>query len=260
MYPTRPLILQVLKDSNAHYHGYRKIVQRYSWDLGSPVSLGYKDLGFSPSKVKQLERNYINQEELDRVKTILSRRGHDSAATSVAISMRGAKKDSRSQGWCMLSTVISRFSGSDTEFVDVHYRSTEFVLKFGADLIFLPSVLERVGVDPSRPIRFHFVNGFFSGVFLATLLVHEKDPVEFLQLHCKLDPKHFYTSTRFLYRSSKQSNQRFPYSPENMQHKFLWSGVMTKRKIKDIFDFLHQSYVEKGITKLPPIHELGDDE
>jgi hypothetical protein len=218
--------------------------------------LNYARLGYGKNKAKQLERNYINPGELERVKQILIKR-KDHQFTSVAMMMRGGVKDSRSMGWCMLNTIITTGPKLPTV-VEVQYRSTELILKFGADIIFLRDLLYgRLKITPDR-IRFRFANAYLSGVFFPTYC-RFNDPIEFLELLWKNDRKLFSGGTRFFLRSSYKQDQRFPYSPENQQHKFLWSRF-TKKEISSIRDYLHEKHKKIGKPLPKTHHPLEDDD
>jgi hypothetical protein len=249
MYPSEPLVHRVMEAPAYHYNGLRKIVQGLDWEVDKIPTVTYDEIGYSKNKLRQLERNYIDAGELERVRAILDKRRGQSF-TSVAMSMRGAKKDSRSMGWCWLSTVVTR-TGKD-ENVEIHYRSTELILKFGGDLCFLPSVFERLGLEPTK-VRFRFANAFFSGVFLPTLLAHQKEPLDFLAAMYREDPYHFQTGTRFLLRACLKEGQRFPYSPENQQNKFLWSRI-PKSTIRFMRDYLIEKHKTFG-RPLPEAHK-----
>ncbi|HKZ43066.1 MAG TPA: hypothetical protein VJ044_19055, partial [Candidatus Hodarchaeales archaeon] len=178
--------------------------------------------------------------------------------TSVAMLMRGGVKDSRSMGWCMLNTIITSGPKLQTV-VEVQYRSTELILKFGADLVFLRDLLnKRLGVHPDL-VRFRFANAYLSGVFMPTYC-RFNDPIEFLELLWKNDRKLFSGGTRFFLRSTYKEAQRFPYSPEQQQHRFLWSHFSHK-EIKRIRDYLHEQHKRIG-KPLPNIHHPleSDDE
>lgn len=248
------LISQVITQPAFLYSGVRKIVQDLNWTITEMPKWSYGDLGYGANKSRQMERNYINLEELERVGSILTKR-RDHQFTSVAMSMRGGKKDSRSMGWCMLSLVIT--SGPKLPTVaEVQYRSTELILKFGADLVFLPTVFERLNIRPDT-IRFRFANAYLSGVFFPTLCSFW-DPIDFLEYLWKKDNKLFSGGTRFFLRSSYKKDQRFPYSPENQQHKFLWSRF-SKQKIKRIRDYLHEKHKEIGKPLPRTHHPLEED-
>jgi hypothetical protein len=253
MYPSEPLVRRVMEAKAYHYNGLRKIVQGLDWEIDKIPEVTYESIGYSKNKLRQLERNYVNLEELERVRSILSKRRGQSF-TSVALSTRGAKKDSRSMGWCMLAIVVTR-TGKD-ENVEIHYRSTELILKFGGDLCFLPSVFERLEINPTK-VRFRFANAFFSGVFLPTLLASQDRPLAFLNKMYRVDPKHFQMGTRFLLRACMKKGQRFPYSPENQQNKFLWSR-MNHIDIEQMREFLIEKHETFG-RPLPEAHEDHDE-
>lgn len=232
-----PLIEQAVLAESFKYSGVRKLIQAVNWETDSLPELTYDDLGYKGMKFKQLQRNYYDPVEFARVAAVLAKR-KDHDYTSVALSMRGAKKDSRSQGWCMLSVIITRSEG--IEVVEVQYRSTEAILKFGGDLVFLPWVFEQLGVKPDK-VRFRFANFYLSGVFFPTLCSFT-DPVKFLDFLWKKDKKLFSGGTRFFLRSSYKKEQSFAYSPENQQHRFAWERLDMKR----IRDYLHEKHKEIG--------------
>ena len=246
------LILSAIERPAFLYSGVRKILQDVTWVC--PWSefkhdLTYARLGYGKNKAKQLDRNYINPAEFNRIRQILDKR-KDHQFTSVAMLMRGGEKDSRSMGWCMLNTIITSGPKLPTT-VEVQYRSTELILKFGADLVFLQELLtQRLGVEPDV-IRFRFANAYLSGVFFPTFCRFH-DPIDFLELLWKKDRKLFAGGTRFFLRSTYKKNQSFPYSPENQQHKFLWSHF-SPGEIHRIRDYLHEKHVKIG-KPLPNVH------
>lgn len=255
------LIERCVMDKAFLYSGVRKIVQNQLWEFEGETFnnhiLSYFDLGYGKNKEKQLERNYINRDELIRVQEILHKRKNHQF-TSVAMMMRGGVKDSRSMGWCMLNTIITSGPKLPTV-VEVQYRSTEMILKFGADLVFLRDLLRiRLNIQPDI-IRFRFANAYLSGVFFPTYC-RFNDPIKFLELLWRHDRKLFAGGTRFFLRSTYKEAQRFPYSPENQQHKFLWSHF-SKNEIKRIRDYLHEKHKKIG-KPLPTTHhklEENDD-
>lgn len=235
------------------YSGVRKIVQGLTWEVDRLPSITMDELGYTKNKVQQLQRNYVNEEEFDRVRTILKKRAGQSF-TSVALNLRGKPKDSRSMGHCMLSLVIAR--GNKKETVEVQYRSTELILKFGGDLAFMPWVFDQLSLNPDL-IRFRFANAYLSGVFFPTLC-SMWNPTEFLEFLWTNDRKLFSAGTRFFLRSAYRKEQHFPYSPENQQHKFLWSRL-GKKEIERIKDYLERKHKTFG-KELPRIHYGIHDE
>lgn len=224
------------------YQGVRKIINGLTFEVPSVAPGGFKDFNwYGPNKFKQLVRNYVNEEEFARVRSVLDRR-RDQTFTSVALSLRGAKKESRSQGWCMLSLIVTR--SKREERIEVQYRSTELTLKFGGDLAFLPWILEHIGADPGSPVTFRFANCFLSGVYLPYLVTLVDDPVSMLERVDDLDEKFFQNGTRFFLRSAYKKDQVFPYSPENVAHRFGWRniGATDMRRIRDFLESRHKTF------------------
>lgn len=229
------------------YQGVRKILQGVTWETPRLPKVQFSDF-YGPNKFKQLVRNYVDEEEFARVRAVLNKRRGQSF-TSVAVSMRGAKKESRSQGWCLLSVVVSR--SKETETVEVQYRSTELILKFGGDVAFLPWVFEQLEVDP-KWIRFRFANCYISGVYFPYACSWYEDPTDFLEYVAKHDPRLFEQGTRFFLRSAYKEDQVFPYSPENVAHRWGWNNL-GKAKMRQIRDFLEPEHKKIG-KPLPKVH------
>lgn len=244
------LIKEVIAKEPLMYSGVRKIIQDLTWTTTQLPELTYEDLGYGQNKFKQLCRNYLDLDELERVRALLDRRAGQSF-TSVAMSLRGAqKKDSRSMGHCMQALVISW--AKDHESIEVQYRSTELIQKFGADLVFIRYLLEELDLNPSI-YRFRFANAYLSGVFFPTLCAHW-EPVEFLEYLWEHDKKLFAGGTRFFLRSTYREDQHFPFSPENVQHKFAWKNLDMDR----IRRYLEKKHKKIG-KPLPKTHHNQAD-
>jgi hypothetical protein len=104
-----PLYEAVARAPIVGWQAIGKVVQNITFESYWLPKWNLSDWGYGSNKEKQLERNYVNEEEFDRVRSILGRRA-DSKYTSVALNLRGRPKDSRSQGWCMLSGILSKCS------------------------------------------------------------------------------------------------------------------------------------------------------
>lgn len=254
--PSKPwiksLIRGALAKEAAAYSGVRRIIQDYHWSITELPKLTYADLGYSPAKEKQLLRNYYNPEEFERVKQVLEKRKKKSGLTSVSLMLRAKPKDSRSMGHCMLSLTVSRLS--KVEVVDMHYRSTELIFKFGADLVFLRRVFDELGINPSL-IRFHFCNAFISGGYWGTL-GQFWDLGEFLHELSISDPKFFKSGTRVLLRSAREKDQKYKYSPHNQQHKLIWR-VYSPKFLREIDLFLSRRGV---VAEVPVDSDKGEDD
>lgn len=227
------------------YSGVRKILQDITWTTDELPDLSYEDFGYGSNKFKQLCRNYLDLHELERVRTLLDKRAGQSF-TSVAMSLRGQNKgDTRSMGHCMQTLVVSW--ATNHESVEVQYRATELIKKFGADLVFLRYILDELDLDPSV-FRFRFANAYLSGVFFPTLCTFW-DAIDFFDYLWEHDQKLFAGGTRFVLRSAREENQHFPYSPENTQHKFAWQNLDMQR-IREYLEKKHKKYDKP----LPAIH------
>ena len=235
-FPAYKAIVACLEAPVFEYNGARKIVQGvgFSVDRIPPVDL--ERVGYKPKhKMSALKRMYFNPDEAARVKELLKRR-EDQAFTSAAMSMRGGAKDRRSMGWCMESLVVATTPKRTT--AEVMYRSTEVIKKFTADLAFLPWVFEQLEIEP-EVVRFHFANAYLSGVFFPTLFLWW-EPLNLLERLRVEEPKLFIVATRFLRRSVRTKDQRFPYSPEQQQHVYAWASY--PEKMSTIRDYL-ESYL-----------------
>lgn len=190
--------------------GVRKIVQGVTHSITEfpPVDLaqlGYRGVG--DGKIKQLLRNYWNQAEVDAARVKLAAR-RKSPHTSVALNTIGEKKDTRSQGFCMRSVVITQ-TPKWTE-IDIVYRSTEVIQKFTADLVMLPLMLESLELaHKPRIIRFYFANCFITALF-APILFQHTDAIAFMEHLKSVDPKYYNT---FLGATAKfmETPGRFSY-------------------------------------------------
>lgn len=256
-YYGRDLILSLIKSEPAQtmgWFGVRKIVQGVTWTAPNPwPKLTYEDLGYGKNKFKQLQRNYFNAEELARVKSLLHKR-QKAAFTAIAMNMKAGQKDSRSMGHCMQTLIVSRTPKIVT--AELQYRSTEAILKFGGDVVFLPWILEQLEIEPST-VRFHFANAYLSGVFFPTLF-QWWNPISFLETLWAHDQKLFAGGTRFLLRSAYKKDQHFPYSPENLQHRLLWDRI-GKDQINRTKEYLEEKHRLFG-KPLPKVHHRTDRE
>lgn len=246
-----PLYEAVVEKEATGWQAIGKVVQDITFETKGLPEWELDDWGYGKNKVKQLERNYVNQEEFGRVKSILERRAGNKY-TSVAVSLRGAPKDSRSQGWCMLSLVISR--NRDWFSVEVQYRTTELILKFAADVWFLRKILADFGIKPNV-CRFRFANCALSGAYFP-YLVDKIDLIPFLDNIHQTDGEFFFRTTRFLLKSSYREDQYHPFSPERLSHRYLWNHS-TKKEIKVLREFLEDLHKRTGRPLPKDFHDAS---
>jgi len=175
--------------------GVRKVAFDQSfiltWEELTKATLTYEDLGYTKTKGRQLERIYWPQESMGAMLEKLNSRRYK-PHSSVAVQMAAGIKDSRSQGYCMQSMVITQTSSGRQ--VDLYYRSTEVIKKFLADLVFFKTKLVPLfGDNPPTVIRFRFANTYLSAVFAPIFLRYEPKALEFFTTLRKEDPKFFRT-------------------------------------------------------------------
>ena len=191
------LAYDVAERQPALYTGVRKIVQGITHEIDQLPSVDLAQLGYRGGKVAQLMRNYFNQEEVNAARTKLAAR-RNSPHTSVALNTLGEKKDSRSQGHCLRSIIITQ-TPKWTE-VDIVYRSTEIIQKHTADYALFPIILDQLNLAHNpRTYRLYFANCFLTALF-APILFQHTDGVEFYEFLKEKDPKYYRT---FLGATSK---------------------------------------------------------
>lgn len=247
------LIRGLIREEPTFRGGLYKLFNGYTWEQKKLPKLTYDDIGYKNNKDGQLRKNYINPEEFERVKSILDRRarGKGHHMTSVALSFRGQQKNSRSQGWCLLSLVVSRMRRPALEIAEIHYRSTEAIFKFHADIVLLNWVFQELGLNPDKVI-FRFANIHLSGVYLPVLLQYW-EPEDFVKFVYDTDRDFFKRGLRWLLRSSYVEDQWFPFSPENVMHKLNWARGEPKKLVK----LIDPLYRKLGYD-LPKLHHQRD--
>lgn len=184
-------------------HGVRKIVQGIQWSEPElPPALDIlRDLGYKPVKVTRLMNLYYNKDEVARAKAKLKQREGEEHSSVSILTRNMEKTHPQTQGWCIQNVTLSETWRKKQRFVtaDVFYRSTEAIVKFGADLSLLHNIFNELEVTP-RPVRFYFANLYVSAVFFPTLFRHT-DAVKFL--------KHVYHHDRAFWHLSAKAVSRY---------------------------------------------------
>ena len=216
------MLIDLLYQAAAHptfvLHGVRKIVQGLSYSTPElpPAPDILKDLGYTKMKVTRLMNIYYNREEVEKAKAKLKQREKEEH-TSVSILTRNMEKTHpATQGWCIQNVTISARwkAGQLTTTADVFYRSTELIMKFGADLTLLHNIFDALEVKPSI-VRFYFANAYISAVFFPLLFRHT-DGVKFLEHIRKNDPAFFFLAGKAISRYLDPVN-RYSYRAQVKQ-------------------------------------------
>jgi len=229
------------------YTGVRKVVQGVTHELTELPEIDLAQLGYRGGKVAQLMRNYFNDEEVEAAKTKLAAR-RKSPHTSVALNTLGQKKDTRSQGHCIRSIIITQ-TPKWTE-VDMIYRSTELIQKHTADYALLPIILDKLELaHKPRVYRLYFANCFLTALF-APILFQHTDAIEFYEHLKKVDPRYYRT---FLNATAKfyEKDCRYQY-----KHRVkMWAITQEKLDCVNLAEYCKMngaSFIDEGIG--------GDDE
>lgn len=233
------------------------------WRKGFNISLPELGYGGRSTKMTQLSRNYRNVESLTSAREKLSERLHKkSAYSSVMATMTGDKKDSRSQGHCMSSTVITHnpkdyITGEPTVFVDIHYRVTEVIKKFGADLIFFNKVIipemlpDELSIEDINGVRFHFANIYLSPLFLP-ILVPQMDVIDLVN---RIDEEGPFETLRGCYNAlatlTIEDMEHYSYRSRRHMHQFLCDAVGEDK-------YLYLDLLNKLYELNPGLKYLGD--
>lgn len=139
-------------------------------------SIGYA--GWS-AKEKQLDRNYWNDAELTKLNAIMRKRSSKGQSCVTARFGGPVAKSEDSMGYCMqtisLNYVKRDAEGNPCRVIEVHYRATELLKKFVADMIYLqekvlPFILE--GVEQPTAIRFHFMTIDVNPLYVNIIAQH----------------------------------------------------------------------------------------
>lgn len=189
------------------YVQIRKMVNGHQWEV--PYSVFKTGINFEPqvlqyaswkSKFAQLDRNYLNPEEMEKLRVkFLGRMSKEQTCVTARFGNMEKKKDS--MGFCMQTISMNLLrkpcAGTPKFVIEIYYRSTECVQKFLADLKYLherilPLILKDVPIEPDC-IRFRFCTMYLSSMFLP-ILFQILDPVTVVK-GIQLGDPHWYKRT-----------------------------------------------------------------
>lgn len=220
------------------YSGVRKVVRDVGWSIPYQelldLEMDYTDLGYSEkTKHSQLIRNYWNAEAIQAgVDKLLER--PNAEHSSVGIPLSNKDKDSRSQGNCMQSMVITRTR--DSCHVDLYYRSTEATRKFAADLVLfsrmLPTVFDQLGYEPGT-VNFRFSNAYFSALFTPIICAFAEDQVSFFRTIQEEDPRFFRTLAQAT-RRYFQDTHSYTYRARVKMFSYWRENVIESEELKEL--------------------------
>lgn len=197
--------LQFSRTEADFYSGCRKILRDrrvtfYEFD----GTLVMADAGYTKSKTTMLTKNYLHAESRAVAIDLWARRKAQAKYGSVGFTcynhfVKGgsidAKRSKRASvfGPCIQSVTLT-WIDKKTVAVDLFYRTTEWLKKFPADLVFLRDVLLQ-GFDFTgmkvHSVTCHFANVTVHPMYFVTILPHIEDPVAELE-RIKEQDRYFY--------------------------------------------------------------------
>lgn len=261
------LIELVASTKTRVYSGVRKIVENVHWEVPGPAFFSERPIDYvglcytNAAKFRQLDRNYWDQDEADRLIAKVKERGHQ-PHTSVAMALRAATKDSRSQGFCMQTMVLTKCDRRVT--IDIFYRSTEVTQKFFADVLYMNQILpERIlgpcGIKPSSvsAVRYHFSNAYISSVFMPIVMWLHPDPVAFFESYRRIDSRFHRTSCLVMSKYLRTVNV-YNYRTQKKQYEHAWSHL-TKARMKVLNGYL-KPFIIKGQPASAEPDEVENEE
>jgi hypothetical protein len=171
-----------------------------------PVTLS--DFGYSiknPHKFKQLMCYYHNEVSMEKAARHLARPGD----ISVGVTLQGKEKTFTQQDFCMQTMVIER--AKDIYTVTVFHRNTELIKKFGADLVFIKHLMEKLGVPENTEVYFFLNNITINAMFYPLLIPYQHKWKNHL-LEVKSKDKSFYRNTiKWLNRYMHEDEQNYRF-------------------------------------------------
>lgn len=242
------LCYNLAKEPKVCTAGTRKILRGVNWTTEFDDSLTLTHTGYQAKlglKINQLNYHYRNQESIDRAVEDYSDRIDKGTYGSVGVSMHGEqKKGYTKQGFCIQAltlTLVPQARGIRTTEVDVFYRTTEVVKKFGADLVFLrDEILPEFQLDaaPLSTVKFHFANLSVHPMFFTLLAVTDKR----WEIHVKRIKKHDPSFYRSILRWSHRcliGKDREKYAQAMRVTRGLEDNL-SKVRIQELTDFTDQ--------------------
>lgn len=226
--------------------GSRKIIRPYLWTLYewddsiSLDQLGYAEKGH---KLNQLKRHYLNQESLNKAVEDYADRVKRNAYGSVGVTTHGEHKHGYTQhGFCIQAFTVTQTQGKDRHSeVDVFYRTTEIVKKFGADLVFFRDVLlqpfeESFQRAPLKKVNFHFANVSVHPMYFLILKLTDSRWEDRMIEIGEIDEKFYNSLIRWSLRNMDEAYAAKFKSAQRVGRSVY--DQLTKREINKLTDFL----------------------
>lgn len=187
--------LRLAKEPADLYAGSRKILRNRILTFDSTPDILLTDAGYSKAKMSQLRRNYLHQDSITSAAGLWEEYREKPKYRSVAISCfgrlvkdHGGPRGSK-MGSCLLAGTITMFNRKRAT-VNLHYRTTEFLKKFPADLIFVfEEILSQFNFEGMEieEVTCLFDNVTIHPQYFTTIIPHLEDPIQELTAIRKKD-------------------------------------------------------------------------
>jgi len=171
------------------YAGSRKILRNRILVFNPNMDLTLEDAGYSKAKMRQLERNYLHQDSIAAASQLWDEYREKPKYRSVAISCfgrlvkdHGGPRGSK-MGSCLLAITITMLNRKTAE-INLHYRTTEFLKKFPADLIFVyEDILSQFNLEGMTitKVTCLFDNITIHPQYFTTIIPLLEDPISSLE-------------------------------------------------------------------------------
>lgn len=239
------------------YSGNRKIIRRQTLVVPANAyakAFELEDLGYTPAKMKMLERYYVHEESITIAQEawaqrLVKRKFNSTCFTTynhMVKAIKGGLRKPQMMGPCIQSVVLTLTDKQETE-VDIFYRSTEFFKKFPADLIFIRDrLLNRFSFAnaPIKSISMTFANVTIHPMYYPVLFPMLPNPVETMERLRKADPKFYrlcvsWAARYFLPKKYGKGIEKFSQARRTGERAL---AMLDKATIKEISSYVDKHY------------------
>jgi hypothetical protein len=171
-------------------------------DMGPDLTI--EECGFTKVKQTHLRGLYKHEESIEAAKFLWEKRRKLLRYGSVSFTCYNhfVKRTKHPFGPCIQAVVITLVPPESVS-VDIFYRTTEFMKRFAADLVFIrEDLMTNFEMGDLKPIgtTFHFANITLHPMYCCNLFHFVDDPVDLLTGIRRSDPKFHLLVMRWTYR------------------------------------------------------------
>jgi hypothetical protein len=239
------------------YSGNRKIIRRKTLVLRSSHyndHLTMADIGYTPAKMKMLERYYVHEESIGIAIEAWTQRLAKGKYNSTCFTtynhmvkaIKGGLRKPQMMGPCIQSVVLTLLNDGRTD-VDIFYRSTELFKKFPADLVFIRErLLNRFDFRkaPIKSISMTFANVTVHPMYYPVLFPLLPNPLQELRQLREDDPKFYrlcvgWAARYFLPKKYGKGILKFSQARRTGERVL---NLLSSAQIKTIAEYIDKNY------------------